>query len=50
MAFAIMGGLMVATMLTLVFVPVVYVTVFGREDTRPLAREGAPPEEALGPA
>jgi multidrug efflux pump len=50
MAFAIMGGLMVATMLTLVFVPVVYVTVFGREDTRPLASEGAPPEEALGPA
>ena len=30
MAFAIMGGLMVATLLTLVFLPVVYVTVFER--------------------
>jgi multidrug efflux pump subunit AcrB len=29
MAFAIMGGLMVATLLTLVFVPTLYVTVFG---------------------
>ena len=29
MAFAIMGGLMVATLLTLVFLPTVYVTVFG---------------------
>ena len=35
MAFAIMGGLMVATLLTLVFLPVVYVTVFGREETAP---------------
>ena len=32
MAFAIMGGLMVATLLTLVFLPTVYVTVFERED------------------
>jgi len=31
MAFAIMGGLLVATLLTLVFLPVVYVTVFGKE-------------------
>jgi multidrug efflux pump subunit AcrB len=31
MAFAIMGGLMVATLLTLVFLPVLYVTVFGNE-------------------
>jgi multidrug efflux pump len=32
MAFAIMGGLLVATMLTLVFLPTVYVTWFrGRE-------------------
>jgi multidrug efflux pump subunit AcrB len=38
MAFAIMGGLMVATLLTLVFLPVVYVTVFGREE-----REETPP-------
>jgi len=29
MAFAIMGGLMVATLLTLVFLPTLYVTVFG---------------------
>ena len=39
MAFAIMGGLMVATLLTLVFLPVVYVTVFGREERE----ETAPP-------
>jgi multidrug efflux pump len=31
MAFAIMGGLMVATLLTLVFLPTVYVAVFGKE-------------------
>ncbi len=31
MAFAIMGGLMVATLLTLVFLPTVYVAVFGNE-------------------
>jgi multidrug efflux pump subunit AcrB len=31
MAFAIMGGLLVATALTLVFLPVVYVMVFGNE-------------------
>jgi multidrug efflux pump len=30
MAFAIMGGLMVATLLTLVFLPTVYVAVFGK--------------------
>jgi multidrug efflux pump subunit AcrB len=29
MAFAIMGGLMVATLLTLVFLPTLYVTIFG---------------------
>ena len=29
MAFAIMGGLLVATLLTLVFLPTLYVTVFG---------------------
>ena len=28
MAFAIMGGLLVATLLTLVFLPVLYVTLF----------------------
>jgi multidrug efflux pump subunit AcrB len=31
MAIAIMGGLLVATLLTLVFLPAVYMTVFGRE-------------------
>jgi len=39
MAFAIMGGLLVATVLTLVFLPVVYVTVFERG-----ARKAPPPE------
>jgi multidrug efflux pump subunit AcrB len=29
MAFAIMGGLLVATLLTLIFLPALYVTVFG---------------------
>jgi multidrug efflux pump subunit AcrB len=33
MAFAIMGGLMVATLLTLVFLPTLYVTVFGNDKT-----------------
>jgi multidrug efflux pump subunit AcrB len=28
MAFAIMGGLLVATLLTLVFLPTLYVTIF----------------------
>jgi multidrug efflux pump subunit AcrB len=32
MAFAIMGGLLVATLLTLVLLPVLYVAVFGKED------------------
>jgi multidrug efflux pump subunit AcrB len=37
MAFAIMGGLFVATALTLVFLPVVYVMVFGNEKEPPLS-------------
>jgi len=37
MAFAIMGGLMVATLLTLVFLPTVYMAVFGNEKTPPPA-------------
>ena len=41
MAFAIMGGLMVATLLTLVFLPTVYVTVFGGKP-----RAAAPPKSA----
>ena len=32
MAFAIMGGLLVASLLTLILLPVLYITVFGRED------------------
>ncbi|MGL6109180.1 MAG: efflux RND transporter permease subunit, partial [Rubrivivax sp.] len=35
MAFAIMGGLLVATLLTLVFLPTVYMAVFGNEDATP---------------
>ena len=35
MAFAIMGGLLVATLLTLVFLPALYVTVFGNESPVP---------------
>jgi multidrug efflux pump subunit AcrB len=37
MAFAIMGGLLVATLLTLVLLPVLYVTVFGNEKSPPAA-------------
>jgi len=37
MAFAIMGGLLVATALTLVFLPTLYVMVFGNEKTPPPA-------------
>jgi Cu/Ag efflux pump CusA len=35
MAFAIMGGLLVATLLTLVLLPVLYVAVFGNEKEAP---------------
>ena len=35
MAFAIMGGLLVATVLTLVFLPALYVAVFGHEKALP---------------
>jgi multidrug efflux pump len=37
MAFAIMGGLLVATILTLVFLPTLYVTWFGSQDRAPAA-------------
>jgi multidrug efflux pump subunit AcrB len=37
MAFAIMGGLLVATLLTLVLLPVLYVAVFGKEKPPPAA-------------
>jgi len=36
MAFAIMGGLLVASLLTLVFLPTLYVTWFDRRHTSPL--------------
>jgi len=39
MAFAIMGGLLVATVLTLILLPVLYVTIFGNE--KPAAAEPA---------
>lgn len=43
MAFAIMGGLLVATLLTLVFLPTLYMAVFGKEDAEPpAAPEGQP--------
>jgi len=38
MAFAIMGGLLVATLLTLVLLPVLYVAVFGKEDAKAAAQ------------
>ena len=43
MAIAIMGGLLVASLLTLILLPVLYVTVFGNEKTEP-------PEPASKPA
>ena len=42
MAFAIMGGLLVATLLTLILLPVLYVIVFGKEDAKPVAAAPAP--------
>jgi multidrug efflux pump subunit AcrB len=42
MAFAIMGGLLVATLLTLVFLPTVYVAVFGKEDAQTIAPAAEP--------
>ncbi|MEX3978714.1 efflux RND transporter permease subunit [Paraburkholderia sp. EG287A] len=40
MAFAIMGGLLVATLLTLVFLPALYMVVFGKEDRPPSQSSG----------
>ncbi|HRH87708.1 MAG TPA: efflux RND transporter permease subunit, partial [Rubrivivax sp.] len=34
MAIAIMGGLMVASLLTLILLPVLYITIFGRDDKK----------------
>ncbi|MGV0974386.1 MAG: efflux RND transporter permease subunit [Azonexus sp.] len=39
MAFAIMGGLLVATLLTLIFLPALYVTVFGGKPPAPEAAD-----------
>jgi multidrug efflux pump subunit AcrB len=36
MAFAIMGGLLIATLLTLVFLPTVYVTIFRAKPDDPV--------------
>ena len=40
MAFAIMGGLLVATVLTLVVLPTMYMAVFGKEDAKPAPAAG----------
>ncbi|MCC6777831.1 MAG: efflux RND transporter permease subunit, partial [Hyphomicrobiales bacterium] len=45
MAFAIMGGLLVATILTLIFLPTLYVTWFGGTPPES-AKQGAPPVAA----
>jgi multidrug efflux pump subunit AcrB len=42
MAIAIMGGLLVATILMLVFLPVLYVTIYGDDDRPAEARAGDP--------
>jgi multidrug efflux pump len=41
MAFAIMGGLLVATVLTLIVLPVLYVTLFGDKPAPAAGTEGA---------
>ena len=41
MAFAIMGGLLVATILTLVFLPTIYVAWFGGREPAPGPSAGA---------
>ncbi len=47
MAFAIMGGLLVATLLTLVFLPTLYVTVFGARPPREVTAPREPPPREL---
>jgi multidrug efflux pump subunit AcrB len=42
MAFAIMGGLLIATLLTLVFLPTVYVTIFGAKPGDPVTPVAQP--------
>jgi multidrug efflux pump subunit AcrB len=48
MAFAIMGGLLVATILTLVFLPTLYVTWFGWQEKR-AGKQPTGPAEAKAP-
>jgi len=45
MAIAIMGGLLVASLLTLILLPVLYITVLGRDD-----KSAPPPAAAVGAA
>jgi multidrug efflux pump subunit AcrB len=47
MAFAIMGGLLVATLLTLVFLPVLYVIWEGRREARAQAQVQSEPARAV---
>jgi multidrug efflux pump subunit AcrB len=47
MAFAIMGGLLVGTILTLIFLPVLYVTWFGRSDVKADKSKVAAPATAV---
>jgi multidrug efflux pump subunit AcrB len=46
MAVAIMGGLLVATMLTLIFLPALYVLVFDRRHPPAVESEAAQPADA----
>ena len=50
MAFAIMGGLLVGTVLTLIFLPAVYVAWFGPETGPETAAEGPEPSDGQKPA
>ena len=42
MAIAIMGGLLVASLLTLILLPVLYITLFGREEAKRAESAGEP--------
>jgi hypothetical protein len=49
MAYAIMGGLAVATLLTLVFLPALYVAWFRIKSPHPAASETIAPQQAAMP-